>query len=94
MDFFHHSSPLLLFFLGDINTELDIVSESLYILALKHPLNLNDIDIQEGIMGPNNNQESFMNDQTSFMSDLIKEVVNIPLKERAEKLISYQIHKK
>lgn len=65
----------------------DNVSESIYVLALKQPFNLGNMDIQEGIFG-------LYDGQTAFMNDLIEEIVNIPLKERAEKLIPYQISKK
>jgi hypothetical protein len=64
----------------------DAVTESIYILALKQPFELHAARFQEGIYG-------LYNGQTAFMKDLIKEVVGIPLSERAEKLIQYQIRK-
>jgi hypothetical protein len=65
----------------------DVVTESIYILALKQPFNLNSDIFQEGIFG-------MYHGQAAFMNDLIKEVIGIPLGERAEKLLMYQIRKK
>lgn len=62
------------------------VTESIYILALDHPIQLKTNNVQEGIFG-------VYNGQTAFMKDLIKEVVGIPLKSRAEALIQYEIRK-
>ena len=64
----------------------DTATETLYILALKQPLSFDDTGLQEGIHG-------VYNGQTAFMKDLIKEIVSIPLSERAEKLMQYQIKK-
>jgi len=62
----------------------DAVTESIYILALKQPFELHAERFQEGIYG-------IYDGQTAFMKDLIKEIVGIPLSERAEKLIQYTI---
>ena len=62
------------------------VTESVYILALDHPFELKSIKVQEGIFG-------VFNGQTAFMKDLIREVVGIPLKSRAEALMQYEIRK-
>lgn len=65
----------------------DTVTESIYILALRQPFEFHSASIQEGIYG-------VYNGQTAFMKDLIKEIVGIPLSERAEKLMQYQIRKR
>jgi hypothetical protein len=64
----------------------DKVTESVYILALDHPFELKSIKVQEGIFG-------VFNGRTAFMTDLIREVVGIPLKNRAEALMQYEIRK-
>ncbi len=65
----------------------DVVTESIYILALSQPFEFHSAGIQEGIYG-------VYKGQTAFMKDLIKEVVGIPLNERAEVLMQYEIRKK
>lgn len=62
------------------------VTESIYILALLHPFKLESVKAQEGIFG-------VYNGQTVFMKDLIQEVVAIPLANRAEVLMQYEIRK-
>jgi hypothetical protein len=64
----------------------DAVTESFYILALKRPFELHDERFQEG-------RYKLYNGRTAFMKDLIKDIVGIPLSERAEKLVQYQIRK-
>lgn len=64
----------------------DAVTKTIYVLALKQPIDFNAGKFQEGIYG-------VYNGQTAFMNDLIKEIVGIPLSERAEKLVPYQISK-
>ncbi len=64
----------------------DTVTEMFLILALKHPFELCSSKIKEGIWGK-------YNGQTEFINDLIKEIVCIPLAERREQLIQYQINK-
>jgi hypothetical protein len=63
-----------------------ITTESIYILALPHPIELKSIKMQEGIFG-------VFNGQTVFLKDLIREVVGIPLESRAEALMQYDIRK-
>ena len=65
----------------------DVVTESIYILALSRPFEFHSAGIQEGIYG-------VYKGQTAFMKDLIKEVVGIPLNERAGVLMQYEIRKK
>ncbi|HID30272.1 MAG TPA: DUF4384 domain-containing protein [Desulfobacterales bacterium] len=62
----------------------DAVTETIYVLGLKQPIDFNAGKFQEGIYG-------IYNGQTAFMNDLIKEIVGIPLSERAEQLMPYQI---
>jgi hypothetical protein len=47
---------------------------------------MKSIKVQEGIFG-------VFNGKTIFMKDLIREVVGIPLKNRAEALMQYEIRK-
>jgi len=61
-------------------------TESIYILALPQPFDLSSIKTQEGIFG-------VYDGHTAFLKDLIKEVVNIPLADRAEALMQYEIRK-
>lgn len=61
-------------------------TESIYILALTRPFELKSIKVQEGIFG-------VFNGQTVFMKDLIREIVGIPLGNRAEALMQYEIRK-
>jgi hypothetical protein len=61
-------------------------TESIYILALTRPFKMESIKVQEGIFG-------VFNGQTIFMNDLIREVVGIPLGNRAEALMQYEIRK-
>jgi hypothetical protein len=61
-------------------------TEYIYIIALSGPFQLNAVEAQEGIFG-------VFNGKTAFMGDLIGEVVNIPLKNRAETMLQYEIRK-
>lgn len=61
-------------------------TESIYILALMRPFELKSIKAQEGIFGA-------FNGRTALMKDLIREVVGIPLENRAEALVQYEIRK-
>ena len=61
-------------------------NEALYVLALNRPFSYNADRFQEGIYG-------VYDGNTAFMRDLVKEIIGIPLKDRAEKLIPYQIKK-
>lgn len=62
------------------------VTESIYILALLQPLELNSVQAQEGIFG-------VFDGDTAFMRDLIREVASIPLAGRAEAFMQYEIRK-
>ena len=64
----------------------DVVTETIYMLALKQPLKSNTAGFREGIYG-------IYKGETAFMKDLIKEIVTIPPGKRAEKLMQYQIRK-
>jgi len=64
----------------------DGLTETFYLLALKKPFTFDTAGIQEGIFG-------FYDGHTAFMGELVKEIVGIPLNERAEQLIQYQIRK-
>ena len=61
-------------------------NEALYVLALNRPFSYNADRFQEGIYG-------VYDGNTAFMNDLVREIIGIPLKDRAEKLIQYQIKK-
>jgi hypothetical protein len=63
-----------------------VTTESIYILALPRPFEFKSINVQEGIFG-------VFNGKTAFMNDLIREVVGIPLENRAEALMQYEIRK-
>ena len=60
------------------------VRETIYILALQKPLRFNADKYREGIYAN-------YTGQTAFMKDLIKEIIEIPPSERAEKFIQYQV---
>jgi hypothetical protein len=64
-----------------------LVTESIYILALSRPFEFHSAGIQEGIFG-------IYKGRTAFMKDLIREMVGIPLNQRAEVLMQYDIRKK
>jgi len=64
----------------------DRLTETFYILAVKKPFTFETAGIQQGIFG-------FYDGHTAFMGELVKEIVSIPLNERAEQLIQYQIKK-
>ena len=61
-----------------------VAKEAVYVLALRQPFDFENTDIQEGVFG-------VYNGQTAFIEDLIRQIVGIPLGERAEQLIQYQI---
>lgn len=56
--------------------------ETIYILCFKQPVRFDSHRFQEGIYG-------VYNGQTAFITDLIKEIIEIPLSERAEEFIQY-----
>jgi hypothetical protein len=66
------------------HTENHTVKESLYVLALNQPFSYDDVRFQEGIYG-------IYDGNTAFLNDLVNEIVGIPLGDRAEKLVQYQI---
>jgi hypothetical protein len=61
-------------------------NESIYILALKQPFSHDAARFQEGIYG-------VYDGNTAFMNDLVQEIAGIPLMDRAEKFLQYQIRK-
>jgi hypothetical protein len=61
-------------------------NESIYILALKQPFSYDADRFQEGIYG-------VYDGSTAFMNDLVQEIAGIPLKDRAEQFLQYQIRK-
>lgn len=63
-----------------------VAKEAVYVLALMQPFDFDNTDIQEGVFG-------IYNGQTAFIGDLIRQIVGIPLGNRAEQLIQYQISK-
>ncbi len=63
-----------------------IAKEAVYVLALQQPFDFENADIQEGVFG-------IYNGQTAFIEALIRQIVGIPLEDRAEHLIQYQISK-
>jgi hypothetical protein len=65
------------------HTDGHTVTESVYVLALEHTLPRN-AKFQEGIYG-------MYDGNTAFLKDLVNEIVGIPLRERAEKLVQYKI---
>jgi len=62
------------------------VSESVYVVALKQPISFESGRIQEAVFG-------IYDGQTAFIQDLVRQIVHIPLRDRAEKLIQYHISK-
>jgi hypothetical protein len=58
--------------------------EIIHILALKEPLHFNTARFQEGIYG-------VYDGRSAMVSDLVKDIVGIPLSDRAEKFIQYRI---
>lgn len=62
----------------------DTVTESIYVVALKQPLGLGTLKMEEGVFG-------LYDGQTVFMKELIREIIGIPLSERAEQFIQYTI---
>ena len=58
--------------------------ETIYILCFKQPVRFDNQKFQEGVYG-------VYTGQTAFITDLIKEIIEIPLSERAEKFIQYSL---
>jgi len=65
---------------------VNILDEIIHILALKEPMNFNTAKFQEGIYG-------VYDGRSAMVSDLVKNIVGIPLSHRAEKFIQYRITK-
>ena len=63
-----------------------VATESIYVIALLHPFTLELNDIQKDHRG-------IINDQKALMQELIRKVVGIPVKNRAEALMPYEIQK-
>ncbi len=61
-------------------------TEYIYIIALSGLFQLESVNAQEGIFG-------VFDGDTAFMRDLIGAVIRIPLKNRAETLLQYEIRK-
>jgi len=62
------------------------VDEIFHILALKEPLQFSTAKFKEGIFG-------IYDGQSAMVSDLVQNIVGIPLSHRAEKFIQYRITK-
>ncbi len=67
-----------------VGKEKKSVVETYYILGTKQPVSFDSDKYVEGIFG-------IYNGNSSFVRDLIKEVVEIPLSERAERFLQYRI---
>ena len=64
-----------------------ITHETLYILCLKQPLSFDTAKFEEGIYG-------LYAGKTAFLNELIKEIIAVPLSERAERFIKYEVRSK
>lgn len=62
-------------------------TEALYILGLQRPVDFSTTGIQEGLFGQ-------YDGRTAFMKTLVRVVATIPVNQRAEQLIRYQIQAK
>jgi hypothetical protein len=62
-------------------------TEALYVLALRRPVDFSGLGIQEGVFG-------LYDGRTAFIKALIRVVATIPVSQRAEQLIPYQIKAK
>jgi len=61
--------------------------ESIYIVCLKQPLNFDTAKFEEGICG-------VYTGKTAFLNELVKEMVEIPVSERAERFLKYEVRSK
>lgn len=61
-----------------------VAKEAVYVLALQQPFDFGNTDIKAGVFG-------LYNGQTAFIEDLIRQIVGIPLRDRSEQLIQYQV---
>lgn len=59
-------------------------TEAIYVLGLRKPVDFSDLGLQEGLFG-------LYDGHTAFIKALVRVVATIPLGERAEQLIRYQI---
>jgi hypothetical protein len=59
-------------------------TEAIYVLGLRQPVDFSDLGLQEGLFG-------LYDGHTAFIKALVRVVATIPLGERAEQLIRYQI---
>lgn len=65
--------------------ERKTTTETIYILALKQPLKFTS-KFQEGIF-------EIYNGKTAFINDLIREIIEIPLCDRTERFLQYEVKK-
>lgn len=65
-------------------TESKSIVETVYIIALKQPVNFDTAKFIEGIYG-------IYTAKSAFISDLIREIIEIPPCDRTEKFIQYEI---
>jgi len=63
-----------------------VAKEAVYVIALRQPFDFENTNIQEGING-------IYNGQTALVEELIRQIVTIPMEDRTEHLIPYQITK-
>ena len=63
-----------------------VATESIYVIALLHPFTLEFGNVKK-------DQRGIINDQKALMKELIRKVVGISAKNRAEALMSYEIQK-
>jgi hypothetical protein len=69
-----------------------VATESIYIIALLHPFKLKLDGVLKNYHNPEDNHER-LNDQKTLVNELIRKIVVIPLENRAEALIPYEIRK-
>jgi hypothetical protein len=62
-------------------------TEAIYVLALRQPVDFSGLGIEEGLFG-------LYDGRTAFINAMIRVVANIPVDQRAEQLIRYQIKAK
>jgi Holliday junction resolvase RusA-like endonuclease len=69
-----------------------VATESIYIIGLLHPFKLELDNALKNYHDPKNHQE-MINDQKALVNELIRKIVTIPIENRAEALIPYEIRK-
>lgn len=72
--------------MAQVPEKKNIVSESFLILGMKRPLKLDLKNIREAVFGTHI-------EKTALMQDLIKNISGIPMDQRGEELINYEIRK-